>query len=62
MINLATTHQLITIDILEEMHPIIDFEPYYDLIHEQAEIGWKQLLLGRYGITWDTLKTNIRRK
>ncbi len=62
LIHMGTTHQKITVDILQEMHPIIDFELYYDLIHEQAEIGWKQLLLGRYGITWDTLKTNIRRK
>jgi hypothetical protein len=35
------------------MHPIIDFEPYYSLLDEQEEIGWKQLHLGRYGLTWD---------
>jgi hypothetical protein len=35
------------------MNPIIDFEPYYDLIAEQEAIGWHQLHLGRYGISWD---------
>jgi hypothetical protein len=53
LITLATNHQPISVETLETMHPILDFEPYYDLIQEQEEIGWKQLLLGRYGITWD---------
>ena len=51
MINMATANQPINRDILEGVHPIIDFSPYYDLIQEQEEIGWSQLNLGRYGIS-----------
>jgi hypothetical protein len=50
---MATAHQPITQEILEELHPIIDFSPYSELLSEQDEIGWNQLLLGRYGIKWD---------
>jgi hypothetical protein len=53
LIYRATANQDITQDILEELHPIIDFAPYSELLTEQEEIGWKQILLGRYGITWD---------
>jgi hypothetical protein len=42
---MATANQPITRDIFEAIHPIIDFTPYYDLIHKQAEIGWNQLHL-----------------
>eukprot|EP00978_Attheya_sp_CCMP212_P027776 scaffold93923_cov54-Attheya_sp.AAC.1 len=49
----ATANQCITQDILEELHPIIDFQPYLDLLKEQDKIGWKQILLDRYSITWD---------
>jgi hypothetical protein len=34
------------------MNPIIDFEPSYELIAEQKEIGWQQLHLGRYSLSW----------
>eukprot|EP00978_Attheya_sp_CCMP212_P037102 scaffold172824_cov47-Attheya_sp.AAC.2 len=50
---MATANQPINRDILEGVHPIIDFSPYYDLIQEQEEIGWNQLNLGRYGLSWD---------
>eukprot|EP00978_Attheya_sp_CCMP212_P017704 scaffold47485_cov57-Attheya_sp.AAC.1 len=53
LIYRATENQCITQDILEELHPIIDFQPYLDLLKEQDEIRWKQILLGRYSITWD---------
>jgi hypothetical protein len=53
MINMATANQPINRDILEGVHPIIDFSPYYELIQEQEEIGWNQLNLGRYGLSWD---------
>jgi hypothetical protein len=53
LIQRALANNPITIDILEGMHPIIDFEPYDDLIAEQNEIGWNQLHLGRYGLSWD---------
>ena len=53
LIKMATKHQTITIKILEDMYPILDFTPYYDLLHKQEEIGWKQVHLGRYGISWD---------
>ena len=52
-IYMATAHQPITQEILEDLHPIIDFSPYSELLLEQDEIGWNQLLLGRYGIKWD---------
>jgi hypothetical protein len=55
----------ITINIIEGMKPIIDFEPYYNLIAEQEEIGWHQLHLGRYtvclgtDVNEDFSKTNL---
>jgi hypothetical protein len=53
MICLATTNHDVSMEILEDLHPIIDFEPYTDLIEEQGKIGWNQLLLGRFGLAWD---------
>eukprot|EP00978_Attheya_sp_CCMP212_P007520 scaffold17425_cov59-Attheya_sp.AAC.1 len=53
LIKMGTANQPITQEILEELHSIIDFSPYSDLIAEQDEIGWTQLYLGRYGIKWD---------
>jgi hypothetical protein len=53
LIHRALANHPITIDILEGMKPIIDFQPYYELIAEQKEIGWHQLHLGRYGLSWD---------
>jgi hypothetical protein len=53
LIHRALANHPITLDILEGMNPIINFEPYYALIEEQEEIGWHQLHLGRYGLSWD---------
>eukprot|EP00978_Attheya_sp_CCMP212_P045822 scaffold361976_cov55-Attheya_sp.AAC.1 len=35
LIYRATANQCITLDILEELHPIIDFGPYSELLTEQ---------------------------
>jgi hypothetical protein len=43
----------ISMEILEGMNPDIDFEPYKSLLQEQNEIGWDQLHLGRFGLSWD---------
>jgi hypothetical protein len=45
MINMATTDPHILLDILEVIHPIINF---YDLINKQSKIGW-------IGYTSDTM-------
>jgi hypothetical protein len=34
IINMATANQPINRDVLEGVHPIIDFSPYYELIQE----------------------------
>jgi hypothetical protein len=53
LIHRALANHPITIDILEGMNQITDFEPYYKLIAEQEEIGWHQLHLGQSGLSWD---------
>jgi hypothetical protein len=53
IICMATTTEEISLDILQAVHPIIDFDPYLELIEEQGTIGWDQLHLGRYGLAWD---------
>eukprot|EP00978_Attheya_sp_CCMP212_P003381 scaffold6995_cov66-Attheya_sp.AAC.3 len=46
IICLATANNEVSLDTLEGLHPIIDFEPYTDLIEEQGKIGLNQLPLG----------------
>jgi hypothetical protein len=53
LIYCALSNYTISLEILEGMNPDIDFEPYESLLKEQDEIGWDQLHLGRFGLSWD---------
>jgi hypothetical protein len=54
IIYMTTINNEISLDILQAVHPIIDFDPYLELIEEQSKIGRDQLHLGRYGLAaWD---------
>eukprot|EP00957_Ditylum_brightwellii_P063955 4851868-Ditylum_brightwellii.AAC.1 len=55
ILNMSLTTQP-TIAILKQQHPTIQFRPYKQLIQDQSNIRWKQIIYSRWALSWDTLQ------
>eukprot|EP00957_Ditylum_brightwellii_P189102 14394646-Ditylum_brightwellii.AAC.1 len=55
LLNLSLT-SLPQISLLQKQHPAINFRSYKQLIRDQSDIGWKQIIYGRWAVGWDTMQ------